>query len=363
MQRLQRPAVYLAVTSILSLCLVGCVTTTDPSNQGDEDDDNGTPTDVGPLPDVGGGLEDTTPDDDTGGAQEDTTTRRDTGPCEPNADFTGQVGNTMIQHGGGSVAQNTDALPADAGIQAVRDYISNNKPSGCTGDGDCIGTFDAPSEMRVEGALVTAVEFGSLGNKFFYIEDQNAGVYIRLTRDHPAPGPSGTTVKVGDIVSFDVDQLGVFQGTPQIQRFRASGATEPAFSVDSSGNPVPVRDFTQMRPTPEDFLRLVKVHGKLKNERTCDDVQDCSNNRCWKCYDLVRDGETLVTLRSQQFTGTRENEQGQQVPRDNPGYFPNSCLTYVGPVGMYEGPLDESADGSPADRLQLQVDNFAWVDK
>lgn len=343
------------------LSLAGCTTASDPSDPGDDDDEQ---MDTSPEPDT---TQPDTMEPDSGMEQDtemvDSGDDGGTGPCTATASFNGQVANSMDQHGGGTVADSADVLPQDAGVQAVKTYIVDNKPSGCTGSGDCGGNIDPPADMRVEGAIVTATDFGSLGNKFFYIEDQQAGLYVRLTQDHPEPGPEGTTVNVGDEVSFDVDQLGVFAGEPQIQRFRAPDATEPAFSIDSPDNAVPVRDFSEMSPTPDEYHRLVKVHGSVTNESTCDSEQDCANNMCWKCYDLMRDGEKIATLRSQEFTGTRTNDQGQEVPRENPGYFDGACVTYVGPVGMFPGPLEEGADGTQTERLQLEVENFSWTDR
>ena len=342
----------LVVSLMASLAVIGCASGDDPSDDGNGD--NGGPFfDTGPLPDVGNGGG----EEDTGSVQEDV------GPCNASG-WQGQMAGNG-DHSGGTLSNDPSVLPEDTGIQAVRDYINSNKPNGCGPDQqDCTGTtVVTDTTLSVDGATVTATDFGPLGNAFFYVQDQQAGMYVRLDQAHPPIFSENTSdnvtqfLKVGSEVSFDVSVVGVYAGQPQIQGFAAPtnpeagpdnleypSETGDSFNVTDTGKSVYVKDYTSEGASlaGEDYYTMVKIHGRLEKTGSC--------GSGWFCYNMMRDGENLVTVRSQENTQMGSN-----------GYPENLCMTYVGPVGMFPGPVAENSTPL-VERLQLEVENFAWTD-
>lgn len=258
--------------------------------------------------------------------------------CEIATDFTGQVGSSE-GHGGGNAASSTDVLPEDTGIQAVLTWIENNQAAAEEDGGTSLPDGE---QIEVQGAIVNATSFGDLGNRHFWIQDQQAATHVRL---ESAPG-SGDTLKVGDAVTFTVTDVSVFAGQPQI-----AGVTD--FGIDSSGNDVPIQEVDESTIDPSMYNQLVRTGGKLLSKWKCDsDERNCCGERCQVCYELVdNQNETIATFRSNAFT-----------QEDSKGYFPDSCITFVGPLSMFPGPL-ASGDNldSERERLRLQETNYGWT--
>lgn len=317
-------------------------------------------TDTGGDEDTGTPDEDTgTPDDDTGMA-EDTMTGGDTGGdtsdgggggggwdpvdnCSVLTDFTGEINSDSAGHGGGQPASSSDVLPADAGLDQVWTWMKDNRSKaegGTTEFGD--------TTLEISGATVVATEpiAENLGNQRFYIQDQNRTLYVRLSEQPTLEEPNADTAKinVGDQVSFTVKKVNLYQGeTPQI-------SNTGTITIDSADNEVPI--YSQENLGGDSYGKIFRIGGRLKNKSKCDSpMTSCGEERCNYCYDLMnKDGSKVVTFRS--ATETAGSKKG----------FPDgACVTFVGPVGMFPGPLAKDA-GAKADRLQIQDTNFKdWL--
>ncbi len=292
----------------------------DEMDAGDDNDD----------PDTGGDDPDATGDTgDDGGIDFDPST------CEVQSDFNGQIGNTDVTKGGGTPASSTDALPEDTGLQAVYDYMEANAEDARSEDGLSLSEED---QIEVTGAIVTATEGGE-NLPFFYLQDQQRALYARLSEGHDS-----VDVTVGDEVSFTVTGVSIFSGQPQIQDITG-------FSVDSEDNDVPIQNVGQSTPSLDRYQQIVRVGGALTEGRQCGG--DCSlpagdrDGQCWQCYDMLdQEGETIIEFRSNSLT------------QDEPlGYYAGTCMTFVGPLGQFPGPLAENADDPT---VQVQETNWDW---
>lgn len=330
--------------SLLALTLgPACSQPEDPSGDDGNDDGNGDKQDVmEQIRDTGPDDKQDTDDDDNGGGGDDPDTGGmeddaadfDPSTCEVQSDFTGQVGNSDLTNGGGEVASSTDVLPEDTGLQSVRTYIENNQEQASSEQGLTIPEGD---QMEVSGAVVTATE-GGKNLPFFYLQDQQVALYARL-----AEGNDSVDVKVGDAVSFTVTAVSLFNGQPQIQNITN-------FSVDSSGNQVPIQEVDGSSLSADKYQQLIRVGGALSAPEQCGG--DCSlpaserEGQCWQCYDMVnQEGETIIEFRSNSLT--------QEEPL---GYFAGTCMTFVGPLGMFPGPV-----GNSDTSLQIQETNWDWA--
>jgi len=311
----------------------------------------------------GGGTEDTgvadtggddTGAEDTGTPDPDTRTGRDTGndagdagdagdggwepvdECSVATEFTGEIASDQAEHGGGVEADANDVLPADTGIQAVWDWMENNASEAEGGT-----TLPDDETIDIQGAVVVATEAiaSGLGNQRFFIQDQNRSIYVRLNEAPTIEDPEADEAKinVGDEISFTVEGVNLYQGeTPQISQVST-------ITVDSADNEVPIHG-------AEDLGTWGQIHrlgGRLRNKNKCDSSSvDCSAERCSYCYYLRdQEGNTLIEFRS--ATETQGSKQG----------FPDgACVTFVGPVGSFPGPLADDFD--PSQDLQIQDTNY-----
>jgi hypothetical protein len=279
----------------------------------------------------------------------------DVGPidCEPVADFSSQVGSSGVgMHAGGEVAASNDVFAADTGIQAVWDYINTNKTTEMV-DGDSRTTLPMEAEtlgseekIDITGAVVTATASKSFGNKRFYIQDQKNAIYVRIPNGPTDGTGNAIAVNVGDEVDFTVSKVSIYSAQPQI-----AGIED--FEKTGSDKKVAVHDVSADNISADLYNRNIRVTGALKNKWKCDSMDtDCTTENCWMCYDLMDDEDNkIATFRSNAFTG-----------KTDPGYFPNSCVTYSGPLSMFPGPMAEGMDlDSERDRLQIQEDNWDWT--
>lgn len=278
-------------------------------------------------------------DTDGGGSGGDTDIVDD---CKVLSNFNGQV-DSMVDHGGGTPTSSTSDLPADTGIQGVWDWIKNNKSA--VTKSEKAADIPMAEQVEIDGAVVISTSFGNTADKHFYIQDQKTAIYVRL-ESAPMAGGSAATINVGDAVSFTVTGANMYDGQPQI-------AKVTNFSKKGTGKKVPIQQVDASTISPDMYNQMVRLGGRLTNRFKCDSKdRDCSKKTCYMCYDLVNEsGDKLVTFRSNAFT-----------TKSKKGYFDKTCITFVGPLSMYEGPMsDKSMLDPPKDRLQVSETNFDWT--
>lgn len=323
MLRRSLPAV-LAIAFVGSLGLAACSEPSDPNAGDDNDTTTGLPDDTG-----GGGGMDAAPDD--GGEPTDTATDDGTvvpdgggGECERS----GQES----PHSGGTPS--TDPLQNSAGLKNVLDKIesiqSNNGGSWPTNSSDEAKTvaLEEGDQIEITDAVVTATSFKSqnfdAGQQHFWLQDSDEALIAYLDEGEAIDCP---IVRVGDRVSLTVTGVKVFDGVPQI-----STVTNYRRNKEASSDAVPYTNKTGKAITNDDFAEIVKVSGKLTEERG-----SCGGGAV--CFTLTHGGESVVY----RATGSEKPAVG-------------TCLTFFGPVNLFEGPLS-----SEDKTVQLQTTNFDWT--
>lgn len=310
--------------SLLALTLgPACSQPEDPSGDDGNDDGNGDKQDVmEQIRDTGPDDKEDTNDDNGGGGDEpDATTdvSGDTGlgfdpsTCEVQNDFTGQIGNSDLTSGGGVAASDNSVFPEDTNLQTVQTTIDDQ----IDGEDGTVALSDSgtPDPIEVSGSIVTSVEYAESGR--FFVQDQNVALYVRSSTEQ------AVDLKVGDAISFTVTEIGKFGGTPQIQGFSD-------LTVDSSGNEVAIHDVDMDSLSEDRLQQIVRVGGSLTAPSECGNAL---------CYDMLnQEGEKIIDFRSFTF-----------ADQEDPGYFPGTCLTFVGPLGQFDGDF------------QIQELNRNWV--
>jgi len=235
------------------------------------------------------------------------------GPCAERVVFTGQIGNDMVPDGGNPTL---DPYPADfqTGIRSVLRAVP-------------VEEGQMPVDMHVRRARVTATNYYTdnfevpPSQSRFWIEDADGAVELYL--DFRAEGTTPPfPIRVGQSISLRVTEVGRFGPKPQI-----IAATDWILvSVD--------RDVSIFEPNRAfeiaDIQRLVRVTGTLVGEgEICDRPDAEQPNRCWELdYGY---GDPVVFRSRSPLVGT------------------GVCITFVGPLGWYEG------------RPHLDTINYSWL--
>ncbi len=229
--------------------------------------------------------------------------------------FYGQI-NPDGEHTGGAPDPN-GVLDYDAGLKAVYDavpLVSDNMDTADVNEG--LATVD----LQVSGALVIATTFDNFANETFWLQDKNTAMRVRLNTG----ATQEVVIKVGQRISFHVTELINFSGVPQI-------ALLDTVVVDSTGNPVPFREATGTDLTIADFDRNVRIAGTI-----ADSGMDCGGTN--KCYTFNHGDKSTLFRTKSQFI-----EMGD-------------CLTFLGPVSGFPGPL-----ATGAKTIQVDQVNFDWA--
>lgn len=324
---LRRTLVVACIACFLgSIAFVSCRPPSDP-NQTDEDTST-EPSDTGTT-DGGGGTMDGT-GGDSGGSTGDDTTVTDVGPDGGGSGC--ERGGGESPHAGGTPT--SDPIQNDAGLQQVLDKIksikSDNGGSWPTDseDNPKTVTLEESEQIEVSNAVVTATSYKSenvdRGQQNFWVEDSQTPMTVYLDMGEEIDCP---IVRVGDRVSFTVTAVKNFNGIPQISVVKNYRRNE-----DANSDAVPVLQKTGETISAEEFGQIVRVSGQITAEQG-----SCGGDAI--CFDLEHGGQT-ITYRA---TGPVKPAVGD-------------CVTYVGPVNSFPGPL---ADGDKTP--QLQPTNLDWA--
>lgn len=305
--------------ALATVPLAGCGDSTDDPSANNSNNVNNVNNANNDKQDVGGGEDTNNGGEDTNNGGEDTNNGgEDTNngnnnsgdECEANTTFFGQIGGAEAPNGG-TWTTDSSVLTEDAGIEAALAAIPK-----APGRDTVSTTLDTPLEIRE--ATVIATAHAAHSNGTFFVQDQNAGLRIRLAVK------VSDTVRVGQKVSFDITQIQIFDGHVQVQALEN-------FSIVSENNAVPYTDMAGVDFTVAQYNTNVRVDGVLES-----DGNSCGGDA--KCYDL-KYGEKTVTFR------TVHN------------YKSGDCITYLGPVNLNPGPHREDVTDPT---VQLNTDNFAW---
>ncbi len=350
--------VYL-ITGLCLAVLPACGGPTDPSQDDNKKDNNGTSMDMGGG---GGGMDQgsnppadqgTDPADQGTDPADQGTDPADQGTdpgdegtplgeCEQRALYEGQMGNPNPKKGGGgSFVLGTDSYEADSGLIKVNEQVKAALDAGTIteDDQDTMDVledqlvFNDGEEIVVTGAIVTSTAFERDDGANFTLatrltfQDQQVGVLAFIDGITMDKNGMPIVVKVGDKLNFKVKSVRGFGGdTPQISEVievEKVGAGEDVGVMEKTGEDLVV----------EDYQKLVRIHGTIEST----EGTPCGGSN--SCYDL-KHGDKTVTLRI--------NDAVSRAP------MMGDCVTYVGPVGSFPGPL--------ADSPMMQVDavNFTW---
>jgi hypothetical protein len=267
------------------------------------------------------------------------------GTCDfSTEEFVGQVSSEKdMAHGGGQPAVGDQSNFADdSGIASlITDHIATlpTRDDDSTSDvEENAKTFADGMEPTITEAMVVATfnkpdDAGQpdFGNIRFYLQDKKDAIQIFLPRDFTLEDTDGNAVQieVGQKVSFKVEEVKNFNGTPEITDLSEfTVAQETGDMVD-----VPVLDLTGEELTEDDYLKLARVEGKITGlERA-----NCgSGNLCW----TLEHGGVGSTFRSRSsFIAIGD------------------CVRYLGPIGSFPGPVN---NGDATINYQLDTVNFDW---
>lgn len=189
---------------------------------------------------------------------------------------------------------------------------------------------DQPQQLQptiiVENALVTATSFRD--DQQFWIQDADASMHVFLDE------PLDEEVVVGQRVSFEVTHMSVHNGNPEV-----SGLVD--FTVESAGSEVPFHDLRSERIVVDDHLYdLVRVGGRLHSGEPC--------GGDYTCYELrwgPEDNRESVTFRT-----------NYQLLKED------ACVTFVGPVIAFLGPMHPSAE-TPDPQLQTDLNDWMFLEE
>ena len=208
--------------------------------------------------------------------------------CPENLEFDGQIGaDPENEHHGGTPT--SERYTNDSGI-------ANLLAAAPTTPGEEVSGLS----LDIEGATVTAV-VAFRENRQFWIEDAGGAIVFFLP---PEGVPDFGPVAVGQKISLTVNTLFNFNGTPEItgaSNWQLDGTDNPVYIADKTGEAIPIGMLGQ----------LVRVTGVIT-----EDLGPCGGSS--KCYTLEHGGET-ITLRTAEDAAVCD------------------CLTYVGPVGQFNG--------------------------
>ena len=357
----------LLASSLLSLGLVACGDSEDPSANNQAPANNNT-MDTGMNTGTGmgttGGMTtspptgDTTTGPTTGGTVTNTNAEpavRAYGGCNFRNFETGEVErkNDAKEFGGGVVVSNLDGYAEDSGITSVLDLFIMK-----VGDGTIkpkldsasteVSTFEPTTPIEITDAIVTATarlqgnnssltEANRLPRKY-YIQDKKRAIAIYL--EDPQKYLSGVgeegkpRLTVGSKISFKVTKIGVFATgyEPQIEDISD-------LKVTAAGVDVGVIDITGQEPAPEDYAKLVRVYGKLEGEPN---TMTCGTAQCWNL--LHGDAASPKTIIF------RVNDAAN-VKKD-------SCVSFLGPYNTFPSPYKPNDTGKKDS--QLDASNFSW---
>ncbi len=257
--------------------------------------------------------------------------------CGVTIDYYGQIASTN-GIGGGVPAE--EALTDDAGLDELYNFLNAPDLSKATvtdtlqdaNDATSIvgNTYTFNEPIQITQAVVIAG--WNAQNRVFWLEDQKHAIPVRLPDKHTQ---FTVQLKVGDAVTFKVNQLATFNGTPQI-------AEVSELTVDSSGNKISVVERTGMELSEADLYKTVRVQGIIE-----EGTGPCGGS--YVCFNM-KHGDKTVVYRSQ----STFDEIGD-------------CITFTGPLGLFPGQYKRGEDGNLevqafdlAD-LQLSGDNFDWA--
>ena len=248
--------------------------------------------------------------------------------CEADPDFFGQIGTDLddVPNSGGTPT--SSPFSEDAGVEEVRTFIADEFDELDSGDTGGPRSFTPDDPIEIDGAIVTAVEHVS--DSFFWVEDSEAGVYVRLG-DGVDPEPN-----VGDEVSFDVEEAGTFNADPQVTEISN-------WEVDDSDQEVSYTDVTDGIDIDDQYARNIRVGAEIQG-----DSSPCGGDQF--CYDVVY-GEYGQFTSEFRFYG----EDGEY---EDP-YDEGDCMTFTGPLMVFPGFHDP--DETPASQLDSSPSvDHAW---
>ena len=360
----------LLASSLLSLGLVACGDSEDPSANNKAPANNNTMNTGTGMGTTGGVTTSPPPGDTTTGPTTGGTVTNTVGPTTTNTNTepavrayggcnfrnfeTGEVERkeNVTDFGGGVVVSNLDGYAEDSGITSVLDLFimkvgdGTIKPKAMATSPE-VNTFELDTPIEITDAIVTATarlpgkDSGPEANRLprkYYIQDKKRAIAINL--EDPKKYLSGVgeegkpRLTVGSKISFKVRKIGVFGSgyEPQIEDISD-------LKVTAAGVNVGVIDITGQEPAPEDYAKLVRVYGKLEGEPN---TTTCGNAQCWNL--LHGDAASPKTLLF------RVNSAAN-VKKD-------SCVSFLGPYNTFPSPYKPNDTGKKDS--QLDASNFSW---
>lgn len=245
--------------------------------------------------------------------------------CPDEVVFEGQLqgAEAMVPNGG---SPRFEPFPDDydSGLEGL---VSRLPPVMPDGDGDA-RFVDIPIERAtiIATRAFTDTDVPESQGRF-WIADGRAAVEVYLDLGM-AGGTPNFPVRVGQVVSFTATRVGRYQTKPQISAATdwIQHADEPPFAGGETGPNAAVHLWDPDREmTRLDANRLIRVTGQLDGPgNTCG-----SGHRCWN---LDYGFDQPLILR----TSNQRAETG-------------SCVTFVGPLGVFRG------------NLQLDTTNLDWI--
>ncbi|MBA2660835.1 MAG: hypothetical protein H0U74_00945 [Bradymonadaceae bacterium] len=233
--------------------------------------------------------------------------------CAVDTTYFGQIGGSGAQEGG---TLTTEALTNDANLQAIWNAVIPAP------------NWEAPQELQptiaITAATVTAVS--RRAGRQFWLEDGFSAMQVYLDEEHAL----SVEVKVGQKVSFRATHVGVFNGNPEVRQLTG-------FVVLSENNPVPYRHLSgQSVDMATHYYRIVRLGGQLSPTGTA-----CGEGHT--CYKL-----------NYGPTGARQSVDFRSASTELAG---GHCVTFIGPVIGYQGPLT-TLPVAPA--AQLETASYRW---
>ena len=319
----------------------------DPKDDGsDPKDDGSDPKDDGSDPkDDGSDPKDDGTDPDGGGD----------GECERRAMYEGQMGDESPARGGGGVfTLGVGDYVADSGLSQIEVKVQEAIDAGLiVPDDRSTKEIDesmedillgAGEEIVITGAVVTSTAFErknadtdtfESARRLTFQDQQDAALAFLAEPVVMDKDGAPVVLKVGDKVNFKITALKAFGGTtPQITTM-----TEVE-KVGADVN-VGVMEKTGEALTEEDWQKMVRVHGVITALPELGDdgmPRGCGGSNF--CYELTHGGQKTVL---------RVSDKLSRAPQVD------DCVTFVGPVGSFPGPL-----ATTAPTWQLDAVNFGW---
>ena len=243
--------------------------------------------------------------------------------CVVDAEFFGQTMSNAEFSGGTAMEGN---FPDDANIKAIYEFLDAQE--------SLEGEIFLNEPIQITGATIISTGFGAFNSvRRIWLQDSERGIFLyRRPGNAPENPEEGVPEQafVGQKVSFQVDSLEVFSGTPQIRQFSN-------WTVDSENNPVYFEEIGDGPLVEEDhFLRNIRIAGRIGEREN----PACGGGN--QCYDFSYgpNEEYTITFR----VGSAFN------------VFDGECLTFFGPAGAFPAPYD-----SREFAWQLDTPNFAWA--